>query len=56
MGNIPPKGTVRVELVYLQELDVISSTFYQFHMVGTITPRYMNHIPGEVIKAGLRNE
>lgn len=25
-------------------------------MVGTISPRYMNHIPGFAIKAGLRSE
>lgn len=25
-------------------------------MMGTVSPRYMNHIPGEVLKAGCRSE
>ncbi len=56
VGNVPPKETVRIEIVYLQELTLACNTFYQLHMVGTISPRYMNYIPAEQIKAGLRNE
>ena len=56
VGNLPPKESVKVELVYLQELTLSLNTFYQLHMVGTISPRYMNYVPGESIKAGLRNE
>lgn len=56
VGNIPPRGSVKIEIAYLQELSLSCNTFYQLHMVGTISPRYMNHIPGEAIKAGLRNE
>ena len=56
VGNVPPKETVRIEIVYLQELTLSCNTFYQLHMVGTISPRYMNYIPAEQIRAGLRND
>ena len=56
VGNVPPKEAVKIEISYLQELSLSCNTFYQLHMSGTISPRYMNHIPGEVIKAGFRNE
>ena len=45
-----------IEISYLQELSLAVNSFYQLTMAGTISPRYMNHIPGEKLKAGLRNE
>ena len=46
MGNVPPKETVVIEISYLQELSLAVNSFYQLTMAGTISPRYMNHIPG----------
>lgn len=40
----------------MQELALSYNMFYELHMIGTISPRYMNYIPGEVLAAGLRNE
>ena len=51
-----PDSSVRIELCYLQEIGLTLNTFYQLHMVATISPRYMNYIPGEVVKAGLRSD
>ena len=45
-----------IEVSYLQELSLAVNSFYQLTMAGTISPRYMNYIPGESLKAGLRNE
>jgi hypothetical protein len=55
IGNVPPDQTVRIEIAYLQELTLACNTFYQLHMTGTISPRYMNYIPGDKIKSALRN-
>lgn len=56
IGNVPPKETVKIEISYLQELSLSCNTFYQLHMPGTISPRYMSHISGDAIKTGFRNE
>lgn len=56
VGNIGPKESVKIEISYLQELSLSCNTFYQLHLMGTISPRYMRYIPEEMIKAGLRNE
>lgn len=56
VGNIRPKESVRIEISYLQELSLSCNMFYQLHVVGTISPRYMRYIPAEMIKGGLRNE
>jgi hypothetical protein len=33
----------------LQELSLSNNTFYQLHLPGTISPRYMNWIPKELL-------
>jgi len=50
VGNVPPKESVKIEIVYLQELTLSCNMFYKLHMIGTISPRYMNYIPKEVIE------
>ena len=56
IGNVPLKEAVAVEISYLQELSLAVNSFYQIKFAGTISPRYMNHIPGDKLKAGLRNK
>ena len=48
VGNIGPREEVRIELVFMQELTLANNTFYQLRLFGTISPRYLNHIPKEV--------
>jgi hypothetical protein len=55
VGNVPPGESVRIEIAYLQELSLANNTFYQLRMAGTISPRFLSHIPGETVKAGFRN-
>ena len=55
VGNIEPKQSVKIQIIYLQELTLSYNTFYQLHVPGTITPRYMHNMPAEVLKKGLRN-
>jgi len=45
VGNISPREEVRIELVFMQELALTNNTFYQLRLLGTISPRYLNHIP-----------
>jgi len=47
VGNVGPNQPVKIEIVYLQELSLSYNTFYQLHLPGTISPRYVNHIPNE---------
>jgi hypothetical protein len=54
VGNVGPREYVKIEIAYLQELGLSNNTFYQFHLPGTISPRYMNTIPKEDIVKGFR--
>ena len=45
-----------LEISYLQELSLAANSFYQLTMAGTLSPRYMNHIPANKLIAGFRNE
>jgi hypothetical protein len=56
VGNVPPGESVKIEISYLQELTLANNTFYQLHLAATISPRYMNQVPGDKLKAGFRNE
>lgn len=49
IGNVDPKTEVQVEISYLQELALSYNTFYRLQIFGTISPRYLNHIPKEDI-------
>ncbi len=54
VGNVGPREYVKIEIAYLQELTLSNNTFYQFHLPGTISPRYMNSLPKEELAKGLR--
>lgn len=47
--------SVDIEIVFLQELTISYNTFYELQMIGTISPRYMNHIRFEQIKKAFAN-
>lgn len=47
IGNVAPLGEVKVEISYMQELTITYNTFYKLQILGTISPRYMNHIAKE---------
>ena len=55
VGNIGPREEVRVELVFMQELSLANNTFYQLRLFGTISPRYLSHLPKETLLEGFRN-
>jgi hypothetical protein len=55
VGNIAPREEVRIELVFMQELTLANNTFYQLRLFGTISPRFLNHIPKESFLEGFRN-
>lgn len=40
----------------MQELTLSYNMFYQLHFPGTISPRYLNHVPKEEILMGYRRE
>ena len=42
IGNLGPGEEVKINISYLQELNVEQNTFYQLHIPSTISPRYMN--------------
>ena len=56
VGNVGPNQPVKIEIVYLQELSLSYNTFYQLHLPGTISPRYVNHIPNEQIVKGYKKK
>ena len=56
IGNVPPNELVSIEIAYLQELTLSCNTFYELLMMGTISPRYMNHIPQEKIISGFNKK
>lgn len=41
IGNIPPKTSVSISIEYVQELDVVMSTFWRFTLVSHVMPRYI---------------
>lgn len=55
VGNVPPNERVKIEIVYLQELSLSNNTFYQLKILASASPRYLNHIPREVIKKSYGN-
>jgi hypothetical protein len=56
IGNIPPTTAVKIKITYLQELTLVNNTFYQLLMTGSLSPRYMTHIPQDKIIRGLKNQ
>ena len=44
IGNLGPGEEVKINISYLQELNVEQNTFYQLHIPSTISPRYMNEL------------
>ncbi len=55
VGNIGPREEVRIELVLMQELTLANNIFYQLRLFGTISPRYLNHLPKQALLEGFRN-
>ena len=45
IGNVPPKGSVKIEISYIEELGIVLNTFYTFNFLSKLSPRYMNSIP-----------
>jgi hypothetical protein len=39
----------------MQEMSLAYNTFLQLRVAGTISPRYLSHIPEKDLKAGLRS-
>ena len=54
VGNVAPGESVHIQIAYLQELSLSNNTFYQLHIPGTISPRYLNWIPIDLVAKGCR--
>jgi hypothetical protein len=42
IGNVPPKGSVRIAIEFMQTLEVSLNTFWRLNVQSHVWPRYIN--------------